>query len=251
LQQLLFNTANKTKYKTDAICGFSKSKWLFRFKYWSLEQYVIFYYHSSILGHYLIRHYDFQLRNKEKLSRIEKQFNAACMFAETNHEGLARFLIFFHANTRWNYSISIKVFLCLHAHVCEESNFTFPNVFNFFNVYFVVVFFSNLSPLAYSDIIVLDYIANGQQISKLKGNEKVSLKFSNKLKNIKREQVSQDYRNLNLFMHINVVTYRMEKHGIWTTSTKNDILIQFYSIHDILTLFFLFLKLFHFSTVWT
>ncbi|CAB3997870.1 adhesion G- coupled receptor D1-like [Paramuricea clavata] len=48
---------------------------------------------------------------------------------------------------------------------------------------------SNSSPLAYSDIIVLDYIANGQQISKLKGNEKVSLKFSKKLENITREQV--------------------------------------------------------------
>ncbi|CAB4041483.1 Hypothetical predicted protein, partial [Paramuricea clavata] len=47
---------------------------------------------------------------------------------------------------------------------------------------------SNLSPLAHSDVIVLEYIANGQQISKLKGNEKVSLKFSKKLKNIKKEQ---------------------------------------------------------------
>ena len=80
-------------------------------------------------------------------------------------------------------------------------------------MYFVVVFFRNLSPLAYSDIIVLEYIANGQQISKLKGNEKISLKFSKKLKNIKKEQVSQDYRNSNLFIHINVGTYRMEKHA--------------------------------------
>ncbi len=56
---------------------------------------------------------------------------------------------------------------------------------------FCVVIFRHLSPLVRSDIIVLDYIANGQQIQKLEENEKVSLKFSKKLKNIKKPQVSQ------------------------------------------------------------
>ena len=65
-----------------------------------------------------------------------------------------------------------------------------PLLFQTFNFY-RVVFFSNLSVLAYSDIIVLHYIVNGQQVSKLKGNETISLKLSTKLKGIKKNQVSQ------------------------------------------------------------
>ncbi len=54
-------------------------------------------------------------------------------------------------------------------------------------------FFSNLSALAVPDVIVLDYIVDGQLIQKLEEHEYVSLYFYKKLDNIAREQVSQDY----------------------------------------------------------
>ena len=47
-----------------------------------------------------------------------------------------------------------------------------------------------LRPGLSSDIIVLDFIANGQRVSKLEENETVSLDFPLKLQNITQEQVS-------------------------------------------------------------
>ncbi len=54
-------------------------------------------------------------------------------------------------------------------------------------------FSSNLSVLAVPDVIVLDYIVDGQLIQKLEEHEYVSLNFYKKLDNITREQVSQDH----------------------------------------------------------
>ena len=57
--------------------------------------------------------------------------------------------------------------------------------------------FRDLRPLVPPDIILLEYIANKHLISKLEGNETVSLKFSKKLKIFKREQVSRDCKSFN------------------------------------------------------
>ncbi|CAB4020038.1 adhesion G- coupled receptor D1-like, partial [Paramuricea clavata] len=48
----------------------------------------------------------------------------------------------------------------------------------------------DLSPLVPSDIITLDYIVNEELISKLEGNETISLNFSKKLKSITKNQVN-------------------------------------------------------------
>ncbi len=72
-----------------------------------------------------------------------------------------------------------------------------------------------MRPLAPSDIIVLEYIANNHVISKLEGNETVSLKFSKKLKSFTKKQVSRDRK---ILIHLG----RTEVH-IAETRTLNDV----------------------------
>ena len=52
------------------------------------------------------------------------------------------------------------------------------------------VFFSKVSPLARSDIIILEYIVEGKLISTFAGDETIALQFSNKLTEFDRSQVS-------------------------------------------------------------
>lgn len=56
---------------------------------------------------------------------------------------------------------------------------------------FLKFFFSSKSsPLALSDIIVLDYIVDGNLVKELEGNETISLNFSKKVANSKMDRVS-------------------------------------------------------------
>jgi hypothetical protein len=67
--------------------------------------------------------------------------------------------------------------------------------------------FRHLTPLAPSDVIVLEYLANGEEVKKLKGNEKVSINFPNKLKSFTRKQVSP-------YCETSILSGRTELHKI-------------------------------------